>query len=434
MQIGSFLKLITRFTFLTLSLLPIGYFWIAELTFTNNLLISCGILVLIISTQLIVSKIFDPIDRIKMGIETIRDGDFTIFLNKSGSHEANTLIDVYNEMVQELQNKRIENKGLQQYFEQIVNEIPFAVMIISEDTTLKYANKTSEQMFQFDPAKYKDRNLSIISHPIFSMIEKGNYKDNEIIKVTGQQFKINHSKFFMAGENYQVITLGELTDKLDAYQIDSWKRIVRVIAHEINNSISPILSINQSLSDYIKSNNQFDEDYVEGIESVNRRLSHLSKFISDYSHIAKVPNPNRKNIPTDEFFERLIRFIKTDNIKISYSNLAHTGFLFIDEEMFEQAMINILKNAKEACENETNPEVSIEIIKEAHYPIIKISDNGVGISEEAKENLFVPYFTTKKNGSGIALSLVKEILSRHHFQYYLESEIGKGTDFFIKIK
>ena len=96
-----------------LSLLPIGFFWIPELTFTNNLLISCGILVLIILTQFITSKIFDPIDRIKMGIETIRDGDFTIFLNKSGSHDANKLIDVYNDMIQILQDKRIETIQLQ---------------------------------------------------------------------------------------------------------------------------------------------------------------------------------------------------------------------------------------------------------------------------------------------------------------------------------
>ena len=428
------MKHISRILLFLLSLLPLGYFYIPELSFTTKLCIISGVCILIVFTQSFVTRIFQPFERIKLGIETIRDGDFTVFLNKSGSHEANGLIDVYNEMILTLQDKRIEVQQLQNYFEHIVNEIPFAVLILSADLKLKYANRSAEKMLRFSLAKLRDRHIQQIKHSIIYKIEKNVFKDNEIIQTNGQKCKINQSKFIKDGEFFSVITLTELTESLDSYELDSWKKVVRVISHEINNSISPIISINQSLSDYLHEIESVDEDYLEGIESVNYRLSRLSKFVSDYSQLAKLPDAKRTNCEVDSFFLNIIKLMKEQTPALSYSNTANIAYLFIDDHLFEQAIINIIKNAIDACEDTTHPKVSIEIIKEGHFPQICIRDNGMGISEEALENVFVPYYTTKPSGSVIGLSLVKEILNKHHFHYYIESELGKGTAFYISVR
>ena len=394
--------------------------------------ITITLIILLISKK-IIDGIYRPFELVKSGIETIKDGDYTVFLNTEGSkHEFTQLIDLYNLMIEQLQSKRLEIKQIQQFFEEIIQKLPFSVIIIDELENLKFANRHAENNFHFNFSKFRNRKIDIIENEnIHAILKKEN--SDKWIQLKGRNLKIKMNTFQINGIVHYVYSIEELTRQLKTYQLETWKRIVRVISHEIQNSISPIISINQSIHNFLKSSDNIDDDYKEGIEYINKRLNRLSNFVSEYSKIAKIPDAKRHNVKIDHFFYQLIALFKESNARINYSNQSSINFFFIDERLFEQALINIIKNAIEASEQKEKPIINIIVEKTEKRPRLIIEDNGSGITEEAMENLFIPYFTTKEKGTGIGLTLVQEILNKHEFNYYIESELNKGSRFIIEI-
>ena len=378
-----------------------------------------------------IKRIFQPIENIRRGIETVKDDDYTVFLNKSASNEFSELIDFYNLMIENMQDKRIEIKQMQQFFEDVIKTFPFAVFILTEDDLIEYANIAAEKMLSFSLNQLKFKKVMLLTHPFASMLTDKKILNGQLLNFYGKKIKVNRSTFNSVGQRKNLIVLEELTERLAQNELDSWRKMIRVISHEINNSISPVLSITQSFESMIASIPNIDSDMHDGLKSIQSRLSHLTSFINDYSKVAKLPEVKASNVDIDIFFQNLITLLNTNgNAKsganISYKNNGSNEFIFIDERLFEQAMINIIKNGIEACEGK---KAEINIIAEKQKIIIE--DNGIGIPDEVQENLFVPYFTTKENGSGIGLSLVQDILTKHKFKFYIESSSENGTRFII---
>ena len=289
---------------------------------------------------------------------------------------------------------------------------------------------------KFNALKLANNDFSLVHHHLASVILNEETKSGRIVKKYGEEIKINKSTFSRDGYQFNLFVLEELTSSMIQNQLESWKKMIRVINHEINNSISPIISITQSLMTYLDSNKDFDQDLKEGVRSTSSRLKHLSDFINDYSQIAKLPNLQRSNISTNLFINRIIKLmvnIKDKDLKFNFVNESKCEFMFIDEKLFEQCLINIIKNGIEASDPKKKIIIDIRIkkIRDRHH--IVITDYGIGIAPEVFENLFVPYFTTKQTGSGIGLSFVQEILSKHEFRYFVESELNKGSSFYIEI-
>lgn len=389
-------------------------------------------IILLTVTQKFVSAIFFPMENLKSGIETLKDGDYTVFLNKSGTHEANGLIDVYNEMIEQLRHQRLKAKEIQQFFESIIEKMPIAVIILSAERRILYLNPFAEHYFKTQLSAFRNREIDIIENDFLKQVTREAKIGTSWQRSQGRTFKVQCDSFLIDGGTNTAFLIEEMSTELSSQQTAAWRKIVRVISHEIQNSISPILSINQSLSAAIHNEN-LDPDYLEGLEAANRRLAHLSSFITDYSRFAKTSTPQKENVPVDAFFGGILRLFKEAPVNISFANEAKLQYLFFDERLMEQALINILKNAVEACADSAEKNIRLRLFKKNSRPTICIEDTGVGISNEAKESLFVPYFTTKKEGSGIGLSLVQDILNQHGFFYYVESDLGRGTDFFIEL-
>lgn len=426
------MKIVTRSYLYFLSILPsiLTLFLSSDTThWILSIFLTC--ILFVVSTK-VVSALFFPLENLKSGVETLRDGDYTVFLNKKGSHEANVLIDVYNEMIEQLRSGRLQAKQIQQFFEAIIQKMPVAVVIVSTENSLTYLNQYAEQYFKLALSDYRHRKISIIENSFLQQIVSDSKKGLSWQSFEGRTFKIRRDRLVVKSETSDVFMIEELTTQLNNYQTVAWRKIVRVISHEIQNSISPILSINQSLDLAIRKEN-LDPDYLDGLSAVNRRLTHLSSFITDYGRFAKTAEPKSENVPVDVFFGDILRLFKKEGVSISFSNTAKIQYLFFDLRLMEQVMINLIKNAIEACDKKATAHVSIDLIKRNKHPTICVKDNGQGISAEGKENLFVPYYTTKSSGSGIGLSLVQDILNQHGFYYFVESELGVGTTFFIEM-
>ena len=247
---------------------------------------------------------------------------------------------------------------------------------------------------------------------------------------------------------YKLVSFQNIKQELDIKEQESWHKLIRILNHEVMNSMTPIVSLSKELNDTffdkkgekVPIRNISDDDFEDiylSTKTIEKRSSALLNFVKGYRSFASLPKPDLKAVSLNEILSGVIKLleskIKENNIQL-IQNLQDEGFMILaDKDMLEQVIINLLLNAIEAMQKATNPTISINYGTENKYVFIKIEDNGMGISAEFIDKIFVPFFTTKKKGSGIGLSLSKQIMLAHKGNITVNSTMEKGTVITIKI-
>ncbi|NVK53791.1 MAG: HAMP domain-containing histidine kinase [Flavobacteriaceae bacterium] len=232
---------------------------------------------------------------------------------------------------------------------------------------------------------------------------------------------------------YLVISLETIQQLIDKKEKEAWYKLMNVMSHEIINTITPISSLAENLDSLLQEENT-DENTIdelsEGLKIIKKRSYHLTSFVDTYRKLAELPLPNKTEINLTQIIKSTIRLFKQEFKTKEIQLIFDTTKPFIinaDKQQIEQILINLISNCLYALEKTSNPQISIELSKENNRTIVKVSDNGIGISEEIKDNIFVPYFTTRKNGSGIGLTLTKSIIEAHKGNIYFKSKKGNTT-------
>ena len=263
--------------------------------------------------------------------------------------------------------------------------------------------------------------------------------DNELL-----QLSVHASEFKLDGRYFKLISMQNIKNELEVREMESWQKLIRVLSHEIMNSVSPISSLGDTLHKMIKQNQRvlseaditlFDS-LDKGLEAIKVRSEGLFNFTQTYRKLTHVPAPSLRKIGLNEILDRvrilLASKIAEHNVLLTISNV--NVEVVADPQLMEHVFINLLLNAFEATRNREIPTVDIYTTTMQRGPLnIHIVDNGEGIDEETMEKIFIPFFTTRKNGSGIGLALTKQILHLHQADILLRSEVGKGTEFIIVI-
>jgi signal transduction histidine kinase len=247
------------------------------------------------------------------------------------------------------------------------------------------------------------------------------------------------NSLFNVGENsFKLIVLHNIEDTLNKTESEAWKKLLSVMTHEIMNSIAPISSLAGTLKFQVEmhhqnpeKNNLDIEDLNTGLFSIEKRSEGLLKFAKTYRSLSKVTNINKEQIQISELFKNMQYLLKPKNnkeVKLDFELNDTNLKVEADAYLLEQVLINLVLNALEACENIPKPRVKVSADKKFDgHVVIAVTDNGPGIPEEIKDRVFVPFFTTKKEGSGIGLSLSKQIMTLHGGKIQVKSEINKGT-------
>jgi signal transduction histidine kinase len=216
--------------------------------------------------------------------------------------------------------------------------------------------------------------------------------------------------------------------------MEAWQRLIRVLTHEIMNSITPISSLAGTVNTILTNNSKFDESVVEDIKSaittIRRRSEGLIHFVDNYRSLTKVPKPDFKIFQIKELFKNIEKLmlpeLKEKGIKFYYSVEPETLELTADSEQIEQVIINLIMNSVFAIDGEKNPGITLSAsLDEKGKVLIKVIDNGPGIPEEAVDKIFIPFFSTKKNGSGVGLSLSRQIMRSHGGNIRVNSKQGE---------
>jgi two-component system nitrogen regulation sensor histidine kinase NtrY len=256
------------------------------------------------------------------------------------------------------------------------------------------------------------------------------------------QLLIKASSFLSENEELMLLSVQDIQNELDEKEIDSWRELIRVMRHEIMNSVAPITSLSESLSGYlqvegqVKTPAQIDSATIyttlNGLELIHEQARGLLRFVESYRQLTKMPEPEKRKFPVRAFMNNICilaqSFPNAGKIELVCKTEPGDLELLADEKQISQVMVNLVKNAFQALEHVEGARVSISSGPDkTGHPQITISDNGPGIPSNIMDKIFIPFFTTKENGSGIGLSLSRQIMQMHGGNLKIRSIPGKQT-------
>jgi len=233
--------------------------------------------------------------------------------------------------------------------------------------------------------------------------------------------------------DYLIISLETIQQLIDKKEKEAWYKLMNVMSHEIINTITPISSLAENLDSLLhdhKPGNETLEELSQGLNIIKKRSRHLTSFVNTYRKLAELPLPEKETFCLTTLIKNTLKLftqqLETENISMIFNNTASYK-ISADKKQVEQVVINLLSNCIHALKNTKKPIIDIDIKKDNNRTYLKVSDNGIGISETIKDKIFIPYFTTRKNGSGIGLTLSKSIIEAHKGTIYYKSKKEKTT-------
>lgn len=333
-------------------------------------------------------------------------------------------------------NKHIQNisQNLQkqeQYFQALIEQTATGIFTVNNKGFILNSNQQARQLIGLDPLTHisqlesLDRHL----HQVVQNIKPGQQQLAALQKKDGVvQLQFRASAFRSGEEVFTLLSVHDIRNELDEKEIDSWRKLIRVMRHEIMNSVTPITSLSESLIEYfyvdeqVKSPALIDKNTIDttvsGLELIHEQAQNLFRFVESYKQLARMPEPEPKSFPVNKLLDNICMiarsFPNAEKTELVCESVAEDQTLLADEQQITQVMINVVKNAYQALENTINARVEISWVqgKDGHERLI-VSDNGPGIDDEHIDKVFIPFFTTKKNGSGIGLSLSRQIMQMH---------------------
>ena len=368
-----------------------------------------------------------PNEFVKSGIEAIKDKDFTIKFVPRGKGEIDTLIEVYNLMIDQLREERIKLNEQHFFLEKLIAASPISIIILDYDDRINSLNQKARDLFQVDSETLIGKNL--IETGFALLIELSNLLDGEsgIIKTDGiQTFKIQRSHFMDKGFRRSFLMIEELTTEMHESEKKAYGKVIRMMAHEVNNTLGATDSILQTTRSYLL-REEFS-DLNDALRIASERNMRLTLFMRNFADVVRLPLPGLAKTDLDVLVRDVAMFMqsfaKEREIVLEMLEIAPLQ-LNIDSGQMEQVLVNVIKNAVESCEPGNGVEITL------NHRQLAIANNGKPISHEEALLLFNPFYSSKPNGQGIGLTLSREILHNHGFHFSLKTNEEGWTEFVI---
>lgn len=390
---------------------------------------------------------FNSINRkLSFFFEAIRNEDSTLhFPENVTSESTKSLNKSLNKLNQVISTIKIRNENREKFFIEFMKHATTGLLAVDEKGYVEIANDAALKLFgtgilvhldrlkQVDPEAY-DAIMSL--HPHQSKTIKL-FANGEIRFVMIKMVKLKFGE-----KGYRIYSLSDIKAELDEKEMDTWQKLIRILTHEIMNSIAPISSISDTLQNYFKENKKISpkelSNIQHGLSVINERGKGLIHFVDNYRKLMKVPKPVFETIALDDWLPSIeLLFSKRaqqENIAFTVRNEHSSGHFPGDKKLLTQAVINLLNNAADALSLSTDKRIELLVSgSEGGEMVMRFIDNGPGISADNIEQIFIPFYTTKDNGSGIGLSLSRQIVRLHKGQLTARSQPGKETIFEIRM-
>jgi nitrogen fixation/metabolism regulation signal transduction histidine kinase len=316
---------------------------------------------------------------------------------------------------------------VQEHRQALLDTVSAALLMVTQDGRVMPANRAAWLLLRSEgPYLANISALGTEAATIIAQLMPG--RPTLVRLASGRDMFASAGYFSSEGNSQRLISLQAVAGELDALQLKAWEDMSRVLAHEIMNSLTPIASLSESLASLIRQDGAKSE-IVEAIDTVARRSHGLAGFVARYRQIAELPDANLKAVSLQMLTDDVHALMHERLARVCFVCRVEAATVIADPDLLSQAVINLLHNAVDAAMDCEDPTVELVCMLEDHHVVISVADNGKGIPVQFREDIFVPFFTTKAAGSGIGLSVVRQIALKHGGHISVDSNTSGGATF-----
>ncbi|MDR0348145.1 MAG: PAS domain-containing protein [Tannerella sp.] len=432
MRIKNMFRTLTVLLLIILSIISFHVFYSAAF----YLFLATEILVLITAVYLFIfyRRIVKPLQIIGDGMELLKEQDFSSRLRRVGQSEADRIVDIFNKMMEQLKNERLYLREQNHLLDLLINASPLGVIILDLDENIQSANAAAYKIFEIKAScNMTGKRLIEIDSPLAAELLNINKYHSETIRLNNASiYKCTHSSFIDRGFQHSFYLIESLTEEVFKAEKKAYEKVIRMIAHEVNNTTAGITSTLDTLQNTFKEGEN-TEDICEVLQVAIERCYSMSHFITNFADVVRIPEPQLRKQDLNTLVSSCKLFMenacRNRNIKITMELSDISPVINVDSLLFEQVLVNIIKNSAEAIGKNGNI-----FIRTTNNPVcLEIADTGKGISKETEAKLFSPFFSTKPNGQGLGLIFIREVLLKHGYAFSLRTDTDGLTRFSILI-
>jgi nitrogen fixation/metabolism regulation signal transduction histidine kinase len=406
-----------------------GWLLAAELAFAVS--IAVGVV--------LVRAFFLPLELIRGGTQLIEEQDFGSSFRELGQPEMDALVRVYNRMIARLREERLRQREQHYLLERVLEASPAGFLTLDFDGRVSMLNRQAARLLGMESDGVRGRALAEIPGPLpASLLALGNGESAVVAATDGRRLKISRAEFFDRGFARGLFVVAELTEELRASERAAYGKLIRTMSHEVNNSVGAVGSLLDSMRAYAPQLAVADRaDHEEAIAVATTRLENLRRFMSGFAEVARLPPPDLRDHDLRRLIDELLVLLRPQfqerRIAVAWSADPDLALVPIDRNQIEQALVNVLQNAMEAIGRDGRVEVTLSAATGGR-PALAIHDSGPGIPAEARPLLFTPFYSSKRDGRGVGLTLVREILAQHRFPFGLDNDPAGGATFTVSFQ
>ena len=373
-------------------------------------------------------------------VESIRYGDFSLrFTPKGEDSMEDKLMEDMNEVMCSFRMELSEKEEKYRYFETLLDTVDTCMLVVDRDGRVLWMNKAGVQDL-CGHAVHRLDELACLNPDFPKLVDTLQPGEVKVVRIYKEELMLDMAvtitHYATRRANLRLVNLKNIRSVLEENEMEAWQKLVRVLTHEIMNSITPIISLSDTLCERaIQQGMEEDSLMFQGMKTIHRRSKGLLNFVENYRKLSRLSSPVLVPVKVGDLLGDIRKLFLSSGVNCRYEIEDDHLKLMIDRSQMEQVLINLIKNAVEACKDHPNPEVVVttSLDEEKHIFRLSVRDNGCGILPEVMERIFIPFFTTKPTGSGIGLSLCKQILFLHGGSIQVRSEEGKGSCFTLKL-
>ena len=354
----------------------------------------------------------------------------------------------FNNIIASFGKLRIEKEKNFIFLQRLIEHVGTGLIAFTSDDEILITNRAFNNIFQLFHLN-RIGSLSKIKEELPELIKNMKDGDQELLKMelSGKlvHLAIRVTDFKLEEKDIRIVSFQDIKNEIEQQEMEAWQKLIRVLTHEILNSVSPITLLSKSLIDKFEDNGEskkpedisgknFD-DLQRGLNTINKRSKGLAKFVEDYRNLTQLSTPSISDFSIEAFFSNIKTLfaeeIKDKGIDLNTSAPADL-IITADEKLLEQVIINLVRNSIHAVEDVARPAISLNAFEKKNQKIIQVIDNGRGIPPDLIDSIFIPFFTTREKGSGIGLSLSRQIMRLHNGIITVSSKENESTTFSLE--
>jgi len=384
---------------------------------------------------LLVRAFFVPLDLVRTGAELLAEQDFTSRFRETGQPEIDALVRVYNRMLERLREERLKLQEQNLFLHKVLAASPSGMLTLDLEGRIVYLNPAAERILSLTAVAATNRTLHETGTALAGDLLALAPGESRVLPVLGsRRARCSRVEYFEQGFSRSFFVIDELTEELRASEKSAYHKLIRMMSHEVNNSVGAVRSLLESFrvwTGHIPAGER--QDFAGALAVAGERLEHLTAFMTGFAGVVRLPAPEPRPLDLRTLLADLQTLLRPElqrrRIEWIWEAQGNLPPLLADKNQIEQVLVNVLKNAYESIGEDG--EIRVSLWREGVRSRLAINDTGAGLSPESRAAIFTPFFTTKRDGRGLGLTIVSEILTAHGFTFGLAPREGRGATFWI---